>query len=111
MELMEDTKVKQLQPNAKKTNEESLSEELIKRKQITDSPFEVITRDGYSFGVMGNYRLTEQNYSKNQVKEVSEELEKITWNRIIQVIMILDEIKDKLKKKEIIETLDKTEKV
>ena len=111
MELMEDTKVKQLQPNAKKTNEESLSEELIKRKQITDSPFEVITRDGYSFGVMGNYRLTEQNYSKNQVKEVSEELEKITWNRVVQVIMILDEIKDKLKKKEIVKTLDKTEKI
>jgi len=108
---MEDTKVKQLQPNAKKTNEESLSEELIKRKQITDSPFEVITRDGYSFGVMGNYRLTEQNYSKNQVKEVSEELEKITWNRVVQVIMILDEIKDKLKKKEIVKTLDKTEKI
>ena len=111
MELMEDTKVKQLQPNAKKTKEESLSEELIKRKQITNSPFEVITRDGYSFGVMGNYRLTEQNYSKNQVKEVSEELEKITWNRVVQVIMILDEIKDKLKRKEIIETLDKKEKV
>ena len=108
---MEDTKVKQLQPNAKKTNKESLNEEIIKRKQITDSPFEVITRDGYSFGVMGNYRLTEQNYSKNQVKEVSKELEKITWNRIVQVIMILDEIKDKLKRKEIIETLDKKEKV
>ena len=112
MKLMEDTKVKQLQPNAKKVNKkESGNEELIKRKQITDSPFEVITRDGYSFGVMGNYRVTEQNYSKYQVKEVSKELEKITWNRIIQVIMILDEIKNKLKKKEIIETLDKTEKV
>ena len=108
---MEDTKVKQLQPNAKKVDkEESLNEELIKRKQITDSPFEVITRDGYSFGVMGNYRLTEPNYSKNQVKEVSKQLEKVTWNRVIQVIMILDEIKDKLKKKEILETLDKTEK-
>ena len=70
----------------------------------------MITRDVYSFGVMGNYRLTEQNYSKNQVKEVSKELEKITWNRVVQVIMILDEIKDKLKKKEILETLEKTEK-
>jgi len=112
MKLMEDTKVKQLQPNAKKVNkEDSGSEELIKRKQITDSPFEVITRDGYSFGVMGNYRLTEPNYSEDQVKQVSKELEKITWNRIVQVIMILDEIKDKLKKKEIVKTLDKTEKV
>ena len=108
---MEDTKVKQLQPNAKKVNkEESLNEELIKRKQITDSPFEVITRDGYSFGVMGNYRLTEQNYNKNQVEEVNKELEKVTWNRVVQVIMILDEIKEKLKTEEIVKTLNKEKK-
>ena len=108
---MEDTKVKQLQPNAKKVNkEDSSGEELIKRKQITDSPFEVITRDGYSFGVMGNYRLTEQNYNKNQVEEVNKELEKVTWNRVVQVIMILDEIKEKLKTEEIVKTLNKEKK-
>ena len=75
---MVDTKVKQLQTNVKEVAKEGSSkEELIKRVQIKDSPFEVITQDGYSFGVMGNYRLTEKS---NDAKEVAKELKKITWN-------------------------------
>ena len=93
-----DTKVKQLQPNVGKINPDySNNEELIKRLSIKDSPFEVITKDGESFGVMGNYRLTEPGKDAETIKE---ELEKITWNRIIQVVMILDEIKNKLAKDE-----------
>jgi hypothetical protein len=95
---MVDTKVKQLQPNVEKVAKEgSSNEELIKRVQIKDSPFEVITQEGYSFGVMGNYRLTEKS---NDAKEVAKELKKITWNRVIQIVMILDEVKSKIKKQE-----------
>ena len=95
---MVDTKVKQLQTNVEKVAKEGSSkEELIKRVQIKDSPFEVITQDGYSFGVMGNYRLTEKS---NDAKEVAKELKKITWNRVIQIVMILDEVKSKIKKQE-----------
>jgi translation elongation factor P/translation initiation factor 5A len=95
---MVDTKVKQLQPNVEKVAKEGSSkEELIKRVQIKDSPFEVITQDGYSFGVMGNYRLTEKS---NDAKDVEKQLKKITWNRIIQIVMILDEVKSKIKKQE-----------
>jgi len=96
---MVDTKVKQLQTNVKEVAKEGSSkEELIKRVQIKDSPFEVITQDGYSFGVMGNYRLTEKS---NDAKEVAKELKKITWNRVIQIVMILDEVKNKIKQKEV----------
>lgn len=95
---MVDTKVKQLQPNVEKVAKEGSSkEELIKRVQIKDSPFEVITQDGYSFGVMGNYRLTEKS---NDAKDIEKQLKKITWNRIIQIVMILDEVKNKIKKQE-----------
>ena len=73
---------------------ENSNSELIKRDSITDSPFEVITQNGVSFGTMGQYRLTEPTTDKRKLKR---ELENITWNRIIQVIMILDEMKDKLK--------------
>ena len=73
---------------------ENSNSELIKRDSITDSPFEVITQNGVSFGTMGQYRVTEPTTDKRKLKK---ELEKITWNRIIQVIMILDEMKDKLK--------------
>lgn len=68
------------------------SSELVKRKIVEDSPFTIITVDGKSFGVMGEYRVTE---NKNKVEEVEEELKNITWNRIIQVMMILEEIRTK----------------
>jgi len=91
---MANTQVKQLQPNASKIKGDfSKNEEIIKRLSIEDSPFEVITKDGASFGVMGNYRLTSKSTSAESVKS---ELEKITWNRIIQVVMILNELKEKI---------------
>jgi hypothetical protein len=91
---MANTQVKQLQPNASKIKGDfSNNKELIKRLSIEDSPFEVITKDGVSFGVMGNYRLTSKSTDEQSVKS---ELEKITWNRIIQVVMILNELKEKL---------------
>ena len=91
---MENTKVRKLQPNAKKVNKEDSGpkEELIERYTIKDSPFEVITKNGESWGAMGQYRLTEVG---NDRKKVKKELEKITWNRIIQVTMILNEINKK----------------
>jgi vacuolar-type H+-ATPase subunit F/Vma7 len=49
--------------------------------------------EGYHFGVMGDYRITEKSNSK---KEIKKQLENITWNRIIQVVMILNEVKEKL---------------
>jgi hypothetical protein len=52
----------------------------------------VVTVEGKSFGTMGNYRITEE---KDSVREVKEELESITWNRIIQVILLLEDISKK----------------
>jgi hypothetical protein len=54
----------------------------------------VITKNGQSWGAMGQYRLTEV---ENDRKKVKRELTKITWNRVIQVIMILNEITNKQK--------------
>ena len=45
---------------------------------------------------MGDYRLTEKSRSTSKIKE---DLEKITWNRIVQVIMLLDEVKTKINNK------------
>ena len=70
--------------------------ETIKREEIKDSPFHVITIEGESFGVMGDYRLTEKSRSATKIKD---ELKKITWNRIIQVIMLLEEVKTKINNK------------
>ncbi len=92
---MEETKVKQLHTNVNGTDKENSGEELVKRENIEDSPFQIITQEGYSFGVMGEYRVTDKDNDKSKIKK---ELKKITWNRIVQVIMILDELKTKINK-------------
>ena len=77
---MADTKIRQLQPNANKVNKEDSGpkEELIERHEIPNSPFEVITTNGQSFGTMGNYRLTQPGKKK-------------------EIVMILNEITNKQK--------------
>ncbi len=66
----------------------SKKEELIKREDIKDSPFTVITTEEGSFGSMGKFRITEL-YKKPE--EVKKELAKMTWNRIVQVMLLLME--------------------
>lgn len=79
------------------------STELIERHHIEDSPFMVITNneDGLSYGIMGKYRMTELFSSK---EECIEEMSKITWNRIIQVIICLNH--DQQSKDELINKLN-----
>lgn len=88
MKAMESTKSEKLHLNVEEIKEQSL----IEREKVESSPFEIISMEGYHFGVMGDYRITEKDNDKEVVKE---QLEKITWNRLIQVIMILDELKEK----------------
>ncbi len=64
----------------------------VNREKVKDSPFEIISMEGYHFGVMGDYRITDKS---NDIEEIKRNLESITWNRLIQVIMILDELKEK----------------
>jgi len=65
------------------------NEEMISRFYIPDSPFVVITTKDGSFGTLGKYRLTHEYKSKEQCIY---EVQKITWNRIIQVISLINEI-------------------
>jgi hypothetical protein len=78
--------------NVKKADKQE-SSQMIERYPIKDSPFTVITLEEKThFGVMGEYRVTEEMKSRGEVEDT---LRSITWNRIIQVMMILDEIKTK----------------
>ena len=88
----------------KANNNGSLNSEIIERFPIENSPFTVITIDGKHFGVMGEYKMTEDYNNRG---ECEDELKTITWNRIIQVLMVLNEIsaKDKKFAEEINETL------
>ena len=72
-------------------NKDSLKTEMIERNEIKGTPFTIISTNGEHFGVMGSYRITE---NMNSVGEVEDELKCITWNRIVQVMMILNELKE-----------------
>ena len=61
------------------------SEELVRRTEVKNSPFTIIEIDGKCFGTMGTYRVTEEG----TFEDVKKELESITWNRIVQVMLIL----------------------
>jgi hypothetical protein len=71
---------------------DSGNEQVIERFPIENSPFTVISVDEDHFGVMGEYRMTENYKSRG---ECEDELKCITWNRIIQVMMVLEQIRNK----------------
>lgn len=78
-----------------KEKEEQKNEELITRKKVKDSPFEVIglVEKKEYFATLGEYRITEVY---NTEKKAVDQVKKMNWNRVIQVVMILIE---KLNKK------------
>lgn len=92
MKTKETKGLKQLQVNAEEVVSKD-SSETIKREDVKDSPFTIITIEGKSFGTMGEYRLTEEG----NIKDIRKQLKTITWNRVIQVVMLLDEMKNNLK--------------
>ncbi len=62
--------------------------ELVKRIDMEDSPFIVVETRGQFFGAMGNYRLTELY---DDLDECKKEVEEFSWNRVVQVMMLLNE--------------------
>lgn len=81
--------------NVEETKEVSSNSEIVKREDVKDTPFTIITTEEGVFGVMGEYRITEVEQS---ISKVRQEIKKVTWNRIVQVMMILEEVRtNKLK--------------
>jgi hypothetical protein len=74
-------------------NSDSENTELIERFELENSPFTIITTDEGSFGAMGKYRITEPG----EKSDIEKELNEITWNRIVQVMLILIETKPNFK--------------
>ncbi len=62
------------------------------RHDVDDSPFVVIGNDENGWvGTMGKYRITEEFKS---VDECKEDLKEITWNRIVQVLVLINQINE-----------------
>lgn len=57
-------------------------------ENIENSPFTIVKHENEYYGVIGNHRLTESYENKEELKE---ELLKITWDRLLQVIWAVNE--------------------
>ena len=78
------------------SNESGKTEELIEAHKVEDTPFTIIKYGEKWFLTMGKYRLTEPGTKK----EAEAEVHNTSWNRIMQIMMIVaeEQIKnDKLK--------------
>lgn len=72
--------------NANDIHNYDLNSEIFKTKEVEETPFTVITIGETSFGTIGKYKLTNDFMT---VEEAEEDVKKITWNRLVNVIMIL----------------------
>lgn len=84
---MENTKFGDIQQNANETDNKNSNYEMVEREEIEETPFTMITIEGKSFGTMGIHRLTEYGTKK----EIRKELKEFSWNRLVQVLMLLEE--------------------
>lgn len=82
----------QLSVESTETNKENYSnKQLINRKKMVDSPFEIITlyseedEKEYSFGVFGKYRITENK----TYAEIEEYLNTFTWELLFKAMSLI----------------------
>ncbi len=59
---------------------------MVKREEVPNSPFVVVTVEEGSFGTLGKWRITELCETS---KEVFDDLSVISWNRVIQVVQLI----------------------
>lgn len=94
----ENTTKKQSVGNAKNTNKQksisNIESEKFELVEVKNTPFTMVREDKTWFGVMGDKRITEE-YEKKE--ELEKELEKVNWNKIVQVIHIMNEKYEMLK--------------
>lgn len=75
------------QTNAKKTNKENSSTELVKMEKIHGTPFTAVLRDEKYYIIMGKYRMNEEPL--NTMDEVYEFLENEMWNVMTAMMVII----------------------
>lgn len=92
MQLKENKDSLNGQMSAKKINKPGWKFEIVK-----DTPFSMVREEGIWFGLCGNNRIT-AGYTNKEALE--EELKKIDWNKITQVIYTMVEKWETLKKQE-----------
>ena len=66
----------------------------LKIESIENTPFSTVSQTGEHFGAIGKHKITE---SFKTIEELKEELTKMSWDRIVQVVWAITEIYNKSK--------------
>ena len=74
---------KELKLQQESSNTTDSKNSLIDIKVLEETPFGTVTIEGKSFGVIGQNRITEEY---EDVEKLKEDLAKIVWNKITNVI-------------------------
>lgn len=80
--------------NAQETDKQT-SGEIVKYEKLESTPFTIVSIEKEHFGAMGMHRITDIYETKEEVKA---DLEKMTWDRVVQVIWAVVEKVNLIKK-------------
>lgn len=75
------------------------AEELIKRTPVPNTPFIIIEIEGKMFGAFGKYKITEDYKPGTSVEQAKLDLQLITWNRLVQIISLINQMFNESKTK------------
>ena len=74
---------KKLKSQQESSNTTDKQNSLIDIEVLENTPFGIVTIEGKSFGVIGQNRITEEY---EDIEKLKEDLMKIDWNKIVNVI-------------------------
>ena len=69
-------------------NNASTSDQIVEQHKVENTPFTIVKVDTQWFLTMGKYRLTEPTPTR---EETEAQVHDVTWNRLVQVMMIITE--------------------
>jgi hypothetical protein len=84
MKIMKNTELENSNGLLKKTDKQTYGS-VDKLKEVEGTPFSIYGKEDECVILLGNYRLTDELTKK----ECNEWINNITWNKLIQVIMVV----------------------
>lgn len=82
---------KSTQQSAEETSKQNSNSELVKRTEVKETPFTVITTNEGSFVTLNKYRISEYMTTEEECEDWCHDM---NWNKLITVMMILQELKE-----------------
>lgn len=91
--MKDQTTEKELYTSLDTSEDKTVNEELVTRIDVEDSPFVIIGTDRGYFVSLGEFRLSDTFKTE---EEAWDDAVSMTWNRMIQVVMVLLDKREQL---------------